>query len=182
MKMARFGVPSRRVGHDEHAGEHRAVAGTGRAGPAAVLDPGAVRLRVDPGTPRVIPIGFHRNGEEVILGTPMDAPKLKALRDGQTALCIDTDTMPYKVLEIRGTIRLDVVEGIAPEYKLMTQRTLGEEAGQAWLTSLALICPRMTRVFVHPTWVVLLDFETRFPSAIEHGMEAASAGAGVSTS
>ena len=130
------------------------------------------------GTPRVVPIGFHWNGEDVVLGTPMDAPKLKALRDGQTvALCIDTDAMPYQVLEIRGTIRLDVVEGIAPEYKLMTQRTLGPEAGQAWLASLAPICPRMTRVFVHPTWVALLDFETRFPSAIERAMEAASAGA-----
>ncbi len=130
------------------------------------------------GTPRVVPIGFHWNGEEVVLGTPMDAPKLKALRDGQmVALCIDTDAMPYQVLEIRGMIRLDVVEGIAPEYKLMTQRTLGVEAGQAWLTNLALICPRMTRVFVRPTWVGLLDFETRFPSAIERAMEAASAGA-----
>lgn len=130
------------------------------------------------GTPRVVPIGFHWNGEEVVLGTPMDAPKLKALRDGQTvALCIDTDAMPYQVLEIRGTIRLDVVEGIAPEYRLMTERTLGTEAGQAWLANLALICPRMTRVFVRPTWVAVLDFESRFPSAIERAMEAAGAGA-----
>ena len=131
------------------------------------------------GTPRVVPIGFHWNGEEVVLGTPMDAPKLKALRDGQSvALCIDTDAMPYKVLEIRGTIRMDVVEGIAPEYELMTLRTSGEEAGRAWLANLALICPRMTRVFVRPAWVALLDFETRFPSALERAMEAAGARGG----
>ena len=80
------------------------------------------------GTPRVIPIGFHWNGQEIVLGTPMEAPKLKALLDGQTvALCIDTDTMPCQVLEIRGTIRLDVVEGIGPEYALATLRTMGEE-------------------------------------------------------
>ena len=132
------------------------------------------------GTPRVIPIGFHWNGEEIVLGTPMDAPKLKALRDGQSvALCIDTDTMPYKVLEIRGTVRMDVVDGIPPEYESMTYRNLGEESGQAWLTTLAAICPRMTRVFIRPEWVALLDFDTRFPSAIERAMEAASAqGAG----
>lgn len=128
------------------------------------------------GTPRVIPIGFHWNGEEIVLGTPMEAPKLKALRDGQSvALCIDTETMPYRVLEIRGTVRMDVVEGIAPEYESMTYRSLGEEAGQAWLTNLAPICPRMTRVFIRPQWVALLDFETRLPSAIEVAMEAAGA-------
>ena len=126
------------------------------------------------GTPRVIPIGFHWNGEELVLGTPVDAPKLKALRDGQSvALCIDTDSMPYKVLEIRGRVRLDEVEGIAPEYELMTLRTLGDEAGHAWLANLALICPRMARVYISPTWVGLLDFETRFPSALERAMEAA---------
>ena len=130
------------------------------------------------GTPRVVPIGFHWNGEEIVLGTPMDAPKLKALHDGDpVALCIDTADMPYKVLEIRGTVRMDVVDGIGPEYKAMTMRTLGDEAGSAWLTNLAPICPQMTRVFVRPNWVALIDFETRFPSAIERAMEAAAAGA-----
>ena len=128
------------------------------------------------GTPRVVPIGFHWNGEEIVLGTPMEAPKLKALRDGQSvALCIDTETMPYRVLEIRGTVRMDVVEGIAPEYASMTYRNFGEEAGGAWLTTLAPICPRMTRVFIRPQWVALLDFETRLPSALELAMEAAAA-------
>lgn len=130
------------------------------------------------GTPRVIPIGFHWNGQEIVLGTPMEAPKLKALLDGQTvALCIDTDTMPCQVLEIRGTIRLDVVEGIGPEYALATLRTMGEEAGRAWLTNMAPMVPRMTRVFVRPTWVAVIDFETRFPSALERAMETSSAGA-----
>jgi hypothetical protein len=131
------------------------------------------------GTPRVIPINFHWNGTEFVLGTPTDAPKLKALKDGQqVALCIDTDTMPYKVLEVRGTVRLDVVDGIAPEYALMTKRVQGEEAGEAWLQTMAPITPRMARVFVRPTWVGLLDFETRFPSALERAMETAAAGGG----
>jgi hypothetical protein len=128
------------------------------------------------GTPRVVPIGFHWNGEEVVFGSPVDAPKLKALRDGQSvALCIDTDSMPYKVLEIRGRVRLDEVQGIAPEYEQMVLRTLGNEAGRAWLTALAPICPRMARVYISPEWVGLLDFETRFPSALERAMEAAGA-------
>src|SRR5215212_9301160 len=41
------------------------------------------------GTPRVVPIGFHWNGTEIVLGTFPDAPKMRALRDGaQVALTI----------------------------------------------------------------------------------------------
>ena len=50
------------------------------------------------GTPRIVPIGFHWNGKEIVLGTFPDSPKMKALRNGTlVAVSIDTDTMPYKV-------------------------------------------------------------------------------------
>jgi hypothetical protein len=123
------------------------------------------------GTPRVVPIGFHWNGSEIVLGTPPDAPKMRVLQDGdQVALTIDSDTMPYKVLLIRGVIHTDTVEGIAPEYAAMSKRVFGEQGGEAWLAQLAPICPRMSRVFIKPTWVGILDFETRFPSALERAM------------
>jgi hypothetical protein len=35
------------------------------------------------GTPRVVPIGFHWNGAEIVLGTPTDAPKMKFGGDGK---------------------------------------------------------------------------------------------------
>ncbi len=128
------------------------------------------------GTPRVIPIGFHWTGTEIVLGTPPDSPKMKALHDGaKVALTIDSDSMPYKVLMVRGSVRTDTVEGIAPEYATMTKRVLGEEQGQAWLENMRPICPRMSRVFVKPEWVGILDFETRFPSALERAMEQAQA-------
>ena len=48
------------------------------------------------GTPRVIPIGFHWNGNELVFGTPSDSPKMSVLRDGAVvAVSIDTDQMPY---------------------------------------------------------------------------------------
>jgi Pyridoxamine 5'-phosphate oxidase len=130
------------------------------------------------GTPRVIPIGFHWNGKEIVLGTPPDAPKLKVLRDGaKVALTIDSNTMPYKALLIRGSIRLDTVDGVAPEYVAMSIRCMGEEAGQAWLAQAGALMPRMTRIFIQPEWVGVLDFETRFPSAVERAIEHAQAGA-----
>ena len=123
------------------------------------------------GTPRVVPIGFHWNGNEIVLGTPPDAPKMKVMQDGsKVALTIDTDTMPHQVLLIRGTVRTDTVEGIAPEYAAMTLRVFGEEAGNAWLEQLRPICPHMARIFITPTWVGLLDFLSRFPSALERAM------------
>lgn len=49
------------------------------------------------GTPRVIPIWFHWNGSQIVLGTPADAPKMKALTDGsKVAITIDSDTFPTK--------------------------------------------------------------------------------------
>jgi hypothetical protein len=129
------------------------------------------------GTPRVVPIGFHWNGKEIVLGTPTDAPKLKVLRDGtKVALTIDSDTMPYKVLMIRGPIRLDTVDGLAPEYVAMSMRCMGEEGGRAWLAQAGALMPRMTRIFIQPEWVGVLDFETRFPSAVERAIERAQAG------
>lgn len=132
------------------------------------------------GSPRVVPIGFYWNGTEIVLGTPPDAPKMRVLKDGaKVAVSIDSNEMPYKVLLIRGTVRVDTVDGIAPEYAAATRRMDGEEAGNEWLAQLALISPRMSRIFITPEWVGILDFETRFPNALERAMENAMAHANV---
>jgi hypothetical protein len=51
---------------------------------------------------------------------------------------------------------------------------MGEKAAEAWLSTLGAMTPRMTRFFLTPTWVALLDYETRFPSAVERAMERAA--------
>ena len=119
------------------------------------------------GTPRVIPIWFHYNGREFILGTPPKAPKLKALaKNPKVALTIDDNAFPHKVLLVRGTARLQPVDGIVPEYALAAERYFGREQGQAWLNQLRGMVPDMVRITVMPEWVGLLDFQTRFPSAL----------------
>ena len=126
------------------------------------------------GAPDVVPIGFHWNGTEVVLGTFPDTVKMHEIKDGDpVAVSIDTDTMPYKVLRIRGTVRTDVVDGIAPEYEAMTLRTLGDEAGAGWIEQLRPITPRMARIFITPEWVCVQDFQTRFPNELEKAMEGA---------
>ena len=65
------------------------------------------------GTPRVVPIGFHWNGEEIVMATATDSPKTKVLTNGsKVALSIDRDYSASKILLIRGTVRADTVEGI----------------------------------------------------------------------
>ena len=124
------------------------------------------------GTPRVVPIGFHWNGSEIVLATATDAPKTKVLTQGaKVAITIDSDSRPPKILLIRGTVRVDTVEGIAPEYTAMIRRTMGEKDGQALLEQAAPLYPRMTRIFIRPEWVGILDFETRLPSAVDRAVK-----------
>lgn len=123
------------------------------------------------GTPRVIPIWFHWNGEEVVLGTPLKAPKTRALRDGsKVALTIDSNDWPHKVLQIRGTAKIETVDGVVPEYATAAKRYFGEEQGQAWIEQVSKMFSQMARISVRPEWVSIIDFEKRFPNAIEAAM------------
>ena len=118
------------------------------------------------GTPRVIPIWFHSNGRELVMGTPPKAPKLKALaKNPKVSLTIDDNMFPHKVLLIRGSARLQPVDGIVPEYIAAAECYFGREQGEAWIGQLRKMIPSMVKITITPEWVGLLDFQTRFPSA-----------------
>lgn len=120
------------------------------------------------GTPRVVPIWFHWNGSEFVMGTPPKAPKLKALaKNPKVALTIDDNTFPHKVLMVRGTVtKIEPVQGVVPEYAKCADRYFGHEQGRAWIAQVGAMLPSMVRVVVKPDWVGLLDFQARFPSAL----------------
>jgi hypothetical protein len=67
---------------------------------------------------------------------------------------------------IRGTAALQTMQGIVPEYAAAAERYFGREQGQAWVSQLRGMIPDMVRITVTPEWVGLLDFQTRFPSAL----------------
>jgi hypothetical protein len=119
------------------------------------------------GTPRVIPIWFHWNGGEIVMASPPKAPKLKALaKNPRVSLTIDDNTFPHKVLLIRGSARLEPVEGIVPEYEAAAARYFDAELAKGWLGQLRTLVSSMVRITITPDWVGLLDFQTRFPSAL----------------
>ena len=119
------------------------------------------------GTPRVVPIWFHWDGREFVLGSPPRAPKLKALRKNpKIALTIDDNAWPHKVLLVRGTATVEMVPRVVPEYAASARRYFGEAQGQAWVDQVAGMVSEMGRIAIRPQWAAILDFETRFPSAL----------------
>jgi hypothetical protein len=131
------------------------------------------------GTPRVVPVWFHWDGRELVIAGPPTAPKMKALpKNSKVAVTIDGETPPYHALFVRGTASTSIVDGAPKEYAAAAQRYMGEEAGDAWVAGVNQMSPKSARIAIRPEWVAVLDFERRFPSAIEEQMLAAGAAAG----
>ena len=125
------------------------------------------------GTPRVVPMQFHWTGEEVVLSCWPDDPKVAALRaHPQVALTIDTAEPPFKVLQIRGTAVVSIVDGVSAEMQAASIRYMGQEAGQAWVEQSARLSPQTVRIAIRPAWVDVLDFETRLPGGMVRRLRA----------
>ena len=108
-----------------------------------------------------------------MLGTRLDSAKVRALStQPKVALTIDTESFPYQALQVRGTIEIERIEGIVPEYELCAKRYLGEQRGQAWLAQLRQALLPMARIVVRPAWVGLLDLAQLYPQVIEAVMSA----------
>jgi hypothetical protein len=117
------------------------------------------------GTPRVVPIWFHWDGSSIVVCSPPRAPKLEALKENSdVSLTIDSDEWPYRVLSLRGTATVAMLDDLAPEYAAAAERYLGPTEGRAWAAQLR--GKPMGRVSIEPKWANILDFQTRFPSAL----------------
>ena len=115
-----------------------------------------------------MPIGFTWNGEQVVMCTAKNAPKLPALRGNPAvALTIDTEEYPPRILLIRGRAELDVVDGIPDEYLESSgayRMTPGQRA--EWEAGVRSLYDGMVRIVVTPAWAKLIDFDTTLPSAV----------------
>lgn len=117
------------------------------------------------GSPRVVPIWFHWTGEQVVVTSPTKAPKLRALAtDPRVSLTIDDNGWPYKILLVRGRANIEMLNDLSPEYELAATRYFGPEQGPAWVSTLR--GTPTARIAITPGWVGILDFQSRFPSAM----------------
>ncbi len=120
------------------------------------------------GTPRTVPIGFTWNGSEIVMCTTPNAPKIASLRrNPAVALTIDTESHPPKILLLRGTAELDLVQGIPDEYlQLNGSYEMTPEQRVEWEQQVRSLYKSMYRIVVVPTWAKLIDFESTLPIAV----------------
>jgi hypothetical protein len=125
------------------------------------------------GTPRLVPMQFHWTGAEIVLSCFPDDPKAAALRaHPQVALSIDTSEPPFKVLQVRGTAAVSIVDELPPEAEAAAIRNMGPEGGRAFAERAARLSPTYVRIAIRPTWVDVLDFQTRLPAGMERQLAA----------
>jgi hypothetical protein len=120
------------------------------------------------GAPRVVPISWGWEAPHLLMWTTPNAPKVHALRrDSRVAVTIDTNDFPPKVLLIRGTAALEVVDGVPQGYLDAGHKNVDDEHYDEWVAGVRGLYDSMVTVRVTPTWAKILDFETRIPSAVE---------------
>jgi Pyridoxamine 5'-phosphate oxidase len=121
------------------------------------------------GAPRVIPIAFLWTGEHVVMATVPTSAKAKALRQHpRVALTIDTqDQWPPRVLLIRGTARVELVDGVPDAYVEASRKVTPAEHFEGWERGVRALYDQMALIRIEPDWAKLLDFETTLPTAVE---------------
>ncbi|GAA1152734.1 pyridoxamine 5'-phosphate oxidase family protein [Kribbella jejuensis] len=120
------------------------------------------------GDPRVIPIGFWVEGDDILIATVPKSAKVAALRKNpKVALTIDTGAFPPKVLLLRGTADLQLVPGVPEGYLTAGHKVMTDEQYPAWAEGVKALYDEMVVIRITLTWAKLLDFETTIPKAVE---------------
>ena len=129
------------------------------------------------GGPRVIPIGFWTEGERIVMATVPKSAKVAALRaNPKVALTIDQAAFPPKVLLIRGTADVELVEGVPDGYLTAGRKVMTDDQYPGWVAGVQGLYDEMVMITITPTWAKLLDFETTIPKAVEDLIKEKSAG------
>ncbi len=119
------------------------------------------------GGPRVVPVGFLWNGAHIVVGTVPTSAKVSALaKDPRVAITIDTNGFPPKMLLVRGTAQLELVDGVPDVYLRASRRLVPESDFAEWEAGVRALYDQMTIITITPDWAKLLDFETTIPKAV----------------
>ena len=136
----------------------------GQAGAAELLESAPLaRLAYNgrDGLPRVIPIGFHWDGEHIVICTATTAPKVRALSSRpQVAVTIDVGDTPSeaKSLLVRGTATVEIVDGVPDEYLAASRKSLDREQAEMFERQVRSMYPQMARISIEPQWARFYDF------------------------
>jgi hypothetical protein len=116
------------------------------------------------GSPRVVPVSYLWNGKAFVFASPPDMPKIKALAvNPKVALTVDTTDFPPNILLARGVATIKFDKGLPDEYVEASRRIVGEDRMPEWEAGVRVENRNMALVTITPTWIKVMDFETRFP-------------------
>lgn len=133
----------------------------------AALSPLRLAYVAQDGTPRVVPVLFHWNGAEVVMGGFAPSARGRALRaNPRVALTLDTDDQPPEVLLLRGDASVTEVRAVVPEYETYMRAGMPAAQADAYFAELRARDVLMERIAVRPDWAAVMDFQTRFPAAM----------------
>ncbi|MFK4088932.1 pyridoxamine 5'-phosphate oxidase family protein [Kribbella sp. NPDC020789] len=129
------------------------------------------------GDPRVVPIGFWMAGDQLQIATVPKAAKVAALKKNpKVALTIDKGAFPPKVLLLRGTAEVELVQGVPEGYLHAGHKVMTDEQYVDWYAGVTALYTEMVVITVTLTWAKLLDFETTIPKAVEDLIAAKQSG------
>lgn len=119
--------------------------------------------------PRAIPIGYLWNGTHFVMCTAVNAPKVRALQaNPKVAFTIDTETTPPRILLVRGTAAVEIVDGVPDEFLAASRRYIPPEQWADFEAAQHVTYPQMARISIEPQWAKLIDFERTLPQAVAH--------------
>jgi hypothetical protein len=130
------------------------------------------------GLPRVIPIGFFWNGEEIVICTAVTSPKVRALADRpDVALTIDVGDTPgtARALLLRGRAAVEIVDGVPAEFLAAARKGLEEDGFAEFERNVRALYDQMARITITPRWARFFDFGAgRLPAFLTQLVDNAS--------
>jgi hypothetical protein len=123
------------------------------------------------GTPRVVPVGFFWTGQEFVVASTPNSPKLAALSaHPDVALAIDRGDKPdeARALSVRGTASVTILDGVVPEYLEAARKSMDAEAAAQFERRVRDVYDQQARITITPRWVRFYDFGAgRLPRSLQ---------------
>jgi nitroimidazol reductase NimA-like FMN-containing flavoprotein (pyridoxamine 5'-phosphate oxidase superfamily) len=118
------------------------------------------------GDPRVVPVGYDWDGTQLRVASATTSAKTAALQaNSRVALSIDTEDFPPKVLLLRGTAHVEVVDGVPDVFLQASKKRVSDDQWTEWEAGVRNLYDQMAVITIRLTWAKLLDFETTIPQA-----------------
>src|SRR5262245_22369498 len=130
----------------------------------AAATPACLARAAPDGSPRNIPVNFHWNGREPVMGAFAGTFKIAARRaHPAVAVTVATHDQGAKVPLLRGEVTFAEAGSLLEEDALAQRRTMGEEASRSYLAAIDKPGLQRVRIALRPRSAGVPDFGNRVP-------------------